>query len=96
MTHPLAQAKAETVAAQALAWIAGEADLLQVFLGATGASESDVKTQMAEPAFLGSVLDFLMMDDDWVVRFCDTVGLAYDQPMRARAGLPGGAQVHWT
>jgi hypothetical protein len=49
-----------------------------------------------DPAFLGSVLDFLMMDDAWVVAFCDAAGIAYTVPMQARAALPGGAVTHWT
>ena len=44
----------------------------------------------------GSVLDFVMMDDAWVVAFCDAVGIAYTTPMQARAALPGGAVTHWT
>ena len=49
-----------------------------------------------EPEFLGAVLDFLMMDDAWVVGFCDAQGLKYETPMMARAALPGGAQMSWT
>jgi len=37
-----------------------------------------------------------MMDDAWVMGFCDAVGLPYEAPMQARAALPGGEQVHWT
>jgi hypothetical protein len=37
-----------------------------------------------------------MMDDVWVVQFCDAAGLAYEVPMRARQSLPGGADVSWT
>ncbi len=87
---------AETLALRALGWLIGEDDLLPVFLGATGAGESDLRDRAADPEFLGSVLDFLLMDDAWVVRFCDAAGVGYDAPMRARAALPGGAQVHWT
>lgn len=87
---------AETIALQGLAWLAGNDELLPVFLGATGASESDVRENAADPTFLGAVLDFIMMDDAWVVEFCDTNGLAYDRPMIARAALPGGEQTHWT
>jgi hypothetical protein len=36
------------------------------------------------------------MDDAWVTAFCDLQGLGYDVPMRARAALPGGAEMHWT
>ena len=87
---------AETLALKALAWLAGNDELLPVFLGATGASEADLRAQASEPAFLGSVLDFLTMDDAWVVEFCDQAGIAYELPMLARMALPGGAQMHWT
>lgn len=88
--------RAETLALQVLAWLVGNDDLLPAFLGATGASEEDLRAQAGDPAFLGAVLDFLAMDDAWIVAFCDANGLAYDLPMRARAALPGGQQTHWT
>jgi hypothetical protein len=87
---------AETLGLQALAWLAGNEDLMPVFLGSTGASEGEVKSQAADPAFLGAVLDFIMMDDAWVIAFCDTQALQYDRLMMARAALPGGEQVNWT
>ncbi len=87
---------AETLAMQALAWIAGNDELLPVFMGSTGADAADMKQRAGEPEFLGSVLDFLLMDDDWVVAFCDQAQLGYDAPMRARQALPGGADMHWT
>lgn len=91
-----AQESAEIVALQALGWLAANEELLPVFLGASGASEADVKQQASDPVFLGAVLDFVMMDDAWVVAFCDSAGLAYTAPMAARAALPGGEQVNWT
>jgi hypothetical protein len=90
------QENAEAIALQALGWIVGQDDLLGVFLGATGADQSDLRARVEDPEFLVSVLEFLTMDDVWVVGFCDAAGLGYDVPMRARAALPGGAQVHWT
>lgn len=87
---------AETLALKALAWLLADDDLLPVFLGSTGASETDLRTRAADPEFLGSVLDFLTMDDAWVMRFCDAENIAYDQPVQARAALPGGEQLHWT
>lgn len=92
----LPQDAAETVALQALAWLAGNEDLLPVFLGSTGASESDLRTRMSSPDFLLSVLDFLMMDDAWVIAFCDAHSIPYERPMQARHALPGGAPTHWT
>ena len=90
------QENAETIALQALGWLVGKEDLLSVFLGATGAAVGDLATSAKQPAFLGSVLDFLVMDDAWVIAFCDATNLPYQAPMQARAALPGGEQINWT
>ncbi|MBC7138540.1 MAG: DUF3572 domain-containing protein [Defluviimonas sp.] len=94
--HSAVQARAETVAVQALGWLAADSELFGSFLGATGAGVDEVRARAAEPDFLGSVLDFLLMQDGWITRFCDAAGLPYDAPMRARAALPGGDAMHWT
>lgn len=87
---------ADTVAIRALGWLVANDELLPVFLGSTGAELADLKAGATDPGFLGSVLDFLMMDDAWVVAFCDAAGLPYEAPMQARQVLPGGEQVNWT
>jgi hypothetical protein len=87
---------AEMIALQALGWLVGNEELLPVFLGATGASVEELAKNAKDPAFLGSVLDFLVMDDAWVIAFCDSANLPYQVPMQARAGLPGGEQMNWT
>lgn len=89
------QKQAEIRALGVLAWLASNEELLPVFLGATGADETDLRTRVLEAEFLGSILDFLMMDDAWVIAYCDGEGLPYDTPMRARQALPGGADVSW-
>ncbi|WP_298257608.1 DUF3572 domain-containing protein [uncultured Litoreibacter sp.] len=88
--------KAEELALTALRWIAASDDLMGVFLGASGSSIDSVRAQAADPAFLGSVLDFLLMDDAWVTGFCDDNQLDYRQPMMARQFLPGGEVPNWT
>ncbi len=93
---PISVQSAETLALKALTWLVANDELLPVFLNASGAGEDDLKTRAQEPEFLGSVLDFLMMDDDWIIDFCDTYRVPYEQPMLARAVLPGGEQVNWT
>lgn len=87
---------AETVALQCLGWLLDNEELLPVFMGATGAGEDDLRRGASDPVFLGSVLDFIMMNDAWVVDFCASAGLANDAPMHARMALPGGQQEHWT
>lgn len=90
------QESAETTALQALTWLAGHEELLPVFMGSTGLSPEELAARAAEPEFLGSVLDFLLMDDAWIIAFCDANSLRYDAPMLARAALPGGESLHWT
>jgi hypothetical protein len=92
----ISQDAAETLGLKALAFLIGDEDLLPVFMGASGASANDLQTRASEPEFLGSVLDFLLMDDAWVIRFGDAEAVRYDQVMQARAALPGGRQMHWT
>ncbi len=90
------QDAAEIFALQVLSWLVGNDDLRDVFLGATGANETDLRTQATEPAFLISVLEFLMMDDAWVMACCDTLSVDYMTPHQAKQALPGGAETHWT
>lgn len=87
---------AETVALKALGWLAAHEELLPVFLGSTGGSAEDLRSQATDPAFLAAVLEFITLDDAWVVAFCDSAQLPYDAPLRARHTLPGAEQVHWT
>lgn len=87
---------AEKLAIDALAWLAANDELCPVFLGSTGAAAEDLRSLAGDPAFLASVLDFITMDDAWVIAFCDSEGLKYEDPLRARYALPGAEQVHWT
>lgn len=88
--------QAESIAIQALGWLAGESDLLGVFMSSSGTDVSDLRKMAGDPVFLGSVLDFILLDDSHVTAMCDSAGLAYEAPMRARQALPGGAEVNWT
>lgn len=90
------QEQAEIIALQALAWLAGNEELCPVFLGATGGSVDEMRTRATDPAFQAAVLEFITMDDAWVIAFCDTIDLAYDKPLRARYALPGAAEMNWT
>jgi hypothetical protein len=90
------QETAETLGLQALSWLAGNEELLLVFQGSSGVSVDNFREGARDPAFLGSVLDFIMMDDAWVVQCCDAIGVNYNSLMQARQALPGGEQVNWT
>ncbi|EYD77630.1 hypothetical protein Rumeso_00796 [Rubellimicrobium mesophilum DSM 19309] len=87
--------RAETIALQALAWIAADEELLPQLAGATGMSLGDAKERAQDPAFLAGILEFLCMEDRWIQRFCDEHGLPYDAPMKALMALPGQQRGEW-
>jgi len=87
---------AQTIALQALGWIIGQDELRDVFLGSTGGTAAELASNASDPALQASVLEFLTMDDAWVIQFCDANGLKYEQPLQARYALPGAEHVHWT
>ncbi|MFX0544841.1 DUF3572 domain-containing protein [Roseovarius sp. S1116L3] len=87
---------AETIALKCLGWLIANDELMPVFMGATGAGEDDLRQGASDPVFLGAVLDFLTMNDEWVIDFCRDAGLTTEAPMQARTLLPGGQVEHWT
>ena len=96
MQQPLPAETAQTIALQALAYIASDEDKLAGFMAQTGLSTDELKGRAAEPAFLGGVLDFLLSDEKALVAFCEEENMAPDLPGLARQSLPGGEEVHWT
>lgn len=92
----MSQVAAETLGLQALTWLVAQDDLLPVFLGSTGAGLEDLHAGVTDPAMQGAVLDFILMDDAWVMQVSEHLGVPYHSIAEARAALPGGGQVHWT
>ncbi|WP_375281574.1 DUF3572 domain-containing protein [Pseudooctadecabacter sp.] len=88
--------RAEQIAVSALIWLSTNEDLLPLFLGASGAAAEDLRGLANSPAFLASVLEFITMDDAWVMAFCDAETIKYEEPLMARYALPGAEAVHWT
>ena len=87
---------AETIAAQALAWVAGDPENLNGFLSLSGLSPGELMQQAGDARTLGAVLDFILTEDRLVIGFCDATSIAYTVPQMARAALPGGEIYHWT
>tara|TARA_R110002124_G_scaffold44730_1_gene135996 strand:+ start:956 stop:1249 length:294 start_codon:yes stop_codon:yes gene_type:complete len=88
--------QAELIAIQALGHIAAEEDLLFAFFDMTGLSPDDLRARASEPEILGGVLDFILMDDQRLLTFCETAQIRPELPGIARKLLPGGEEVHWT
>ena len=89
MTRGTVAISAETIALQALAFIAGDDDILDAFMASSGCSLEELKGSAGDPAFLGGILDFLLQDDGNVLEFCRSAGLEPSDLFRARHALPG-------
>lgn len=88
--------QAQTIALQALGWIAADDDRFMAFLAATGATLPELRSRAGDPLFLAAVLDFLLQDDASVLDFCAANSLPPASLQSARAALPGGDLPHWT
>lgn len=85
-----------TIAYGCAAWMAQTDDMLRHFLGASGMDAATLKQTLADPEVLGSVLDFVLQEDAWVVGCSDHIGCAPTDIALARQVLPGGQQPNWT
>ena len=80
---------ARSLAVSALAFIAADPDRLNRFLSLTGLGPDNLRTAAADPAFLGSVLDYLVGDEELMVDFAANAGLKPEAVARAHAALCG-------
>ena len=87
---------AETRALEVLTWVLSEDDLIQVFMGTTGASQNDLRSNTLSHEFLISILDFVLMDDRWVISCSKFLNIDPSQIKLIRMSLDGGQEVTWT
>ena len=92
----MAKEIAETRALEVLTWLLSEEDLIQVFMGATGASQNDLRSNTLNHEFLISILDFVLMDDRWVISCGKFLNIDPSQIKLIRMSLDGGQEVNWT
>jgi hypothetical protein len=85
----LQRADAETVAIQALAFLASDSARLGKFLAATGIGPAEIRTAAREPKFLAGVLDHLADDESVMLAFAQETGLPPEFVAQARALLSG-------
>jgi hypothetical protein len=90
------QENAQIIGMKALGWIAAQDSVFEAFLNTTGAKVDDLRQQAADPSFLAQVLDFVMLQDEWVLSFAADSAIAPEQVVAARAVLGGGDTMNWT
>ncbi len=82
---------AEALAAQAFAYLAAEPERIGRFLSLTGLTPEAVRRAAGDPAFLPSVLDYLLSDEALLVAFAAENGTGPEAVARARQVF-GGAE----
>ena len=78
---------ARSLAVSALTFIAADPYRLSRFLDITGLGPDNLRTAAADPAFLGSVLDYLVADEKLLVEFAADAALKPEAVARAQAAL---------
>lgn len=88
--------RAETIALQALAFLAADEQALGGFVQLTGLGLDELRSAASNPEILAGVLDYLLQDEAMLLAFCAAAEIRPDEPGRARAYLPGGDVPHYT
>jgi hypothetical protein len=83
---------AQSLAVSALAFIAADSNRLNRFLSLTGLGPDNLRTAAADPAFLSSVLDYLVGDEELLVEFATDARVKPEVIARAHAALGGRTQ----
>jgi hypothetical protein len=91
---PASPAAAQQLAIDALAFIAGDPQLLPRFLAITGIEPSRIRTAAAEPGFLAGVLAFVAAHEPTLLAFADHAGVAPTLVAEALRALPHGDDRH--
>jgi hypothetical protein len=84
------RAAAESLAIQALTFLAGEPERLGRFLTLAGIGPGEIRAAARSPGFLAGVLDHLASEDALVVAFAAEAGIEPGEIEQARRALAGG------
>jgi hypothetical protein len=82
--------EAETLAIQALTFIAEEPERLSRFLGMSGIDVEQIRFAAREPGFLAGVLEHMLGDESLLIAFAASAGIDPAEVARARGALGGG------
>jgi hypothetical protein len=90
----LTRQNAETIAIEALGFVAGDPELLPRFLAITGIEAQSIREAAREPGFLAGVLQFILAHEPTLMKFSEASGLAPATVAGALRRLPLGDDSH--
>jgi hypothetical protein len=80
---------AEILALQGLGWLAGDEEGLERFLGLSGLDQGSLRACAGTPDMNIAVLDFLLGQEDLLMRFCESAAISPRDMHVARHRLGG-------
>ena len=83
---------AETLAINALIFLADDSELLARFLALTGITADQIRTAASEPGFLAGVLQFYLGHEPTLMCYCEATSTDPALFQEALRLLPGGRQ----
>ncbi|MEI7804821.1 MAG: DUF3572 domain-containing protein [Hyphomicrobiales bacterium] len=86
---PVTRKVAETLAIQALTFIAGDGERLGAFLAMSGIGPDQIRAAAREPGFLAAVLDHVLADQKALADFAEGAGVTPAHVAKAREALAG-------
>ena len=81
---------ADTLAIQALGFVASDPELLPRFLALTGIEAAEIRRAAREPGFLAGVLQFILAHEPTLMSFAEASGVSPSAVAAGRRALPGG------
>lgn len=87
----VSQTEARNIAERGLVFLSQDDDRLGRFLALTGTGPSEIRDRVEDLAFWGGVLDYLLSDEELLMKFAEGEDLAPELPMMARMALPGAS-----
>ena len=91
MHNPKTPENAEILALEGLGWLAGEQDGIQRFLDQSGIDPATLRQAAGSPGMAVAVLDFLLANEELLLRFCESASVAPRELHLARHRLGGEA-----
>jgi hypothetical protein len=81
--------RAEVLALEGLGWLAGEEDGIERFLTQSGTDAAALRDAAGSPEMGVAILDFLLANEDLLLRFCESASVSAKELHLARHALGG-------
>ncbi len=86
---------AQTIALQSAGFIFQEDDIRDRFMALSGVDVDDIRSRIADPAFLASILEFLVNFEPDQIACAETLGEKPETLVTAWRALGGGEGQEW-